>query len=201
VAANLAASLARSGEDVCLVCADVFGTTAVALLGEVPDVGLAEVLAGEQPVDRALRPVVGIPTLRVLGPGRDPDRADALLQTRSARVLFNQLRETVTYVVVESAPTSEGIAAQTLAGAADAAVLVVEAGGSTVRDVVDALGQLDAMQRPVLGAVVVRAEPEQSSTPAVQRPRPPGTREQDELPPRDRVAAGPPPGSTGSALP
>jgi capsular polysaccharide biosynthesis protein/Mrp family chromosome partitioning ATPase len=156
VAANLAASLARAGEEVVLVCADVFGNTATALLADAPSDGLAEVLAGERDVDTVVRRLAGIPTLRVLGAGHDVDRADALLQTRSPRTLIDRLLESATYVIIEAPPTTDSPDAQTLASGAELAVLVVEAGPTNAREVVDACAQLESMGTPVLGAVIGR---------------------------------------------
>jgi Mrp family chromosome partitioning ATPase len=156
VAANLAASLARAGEDVVLVCADVFGDTAAALLPAAPTVGLAEVLAGEQPVESVVRRLPGIQGLRILGPGLDVDRADALLQTRSPRKLVDRLLESASYVVLEAPPTTDSPDAQTLANVAELAVLVVESGPTRAREVVDACAQLESMGTPVLGAVIAR---------------------------------------------
>jgi capsular polysaccharide biosynthesis protein/Mrp family chromosome partitioning ATPase len=154
VAANVAASLARAGEDVVLVCADVYGSTATALLGTAPGVGLADVLAGERPAADAVRRVAALPTLRVLAPGSEPDRADALLETKGTRAVVDRLLESAGFVVVEAPPTTEGTGAQTLAGTAELAVVVVETGRTTARDVQDGLGQFESMHRPVLGAVV-----------------------------------------------
>ena len=156
VAANLAASLARAGEDVVLVCADVFGDTAAALLPDPTAPGLAEVLAGEKPVDAVVRRLPGIQGLRVLGPGLDVDRADALLQTRSPRKLVDRLLESASYVVIEAPPTTDSPDAQTLANVAELAVLVVESGPTRAREVVDACAQLESMGTPVLGAVIAR---------------------------------------------
>ena len=156
VAANLAASLARAGEDVVLVCADVFGDTAAALLPTASTAGLAEVLAGEQPVESVVRRLPGIPGLRILGPGLDVDRADALLQTRSPRKLVDRLLESASYVVIEAPPTTDSPDAQTLANVAELAVLVVESGPTRAREVVDACAQLESMGTPVLGAVIAR---------------------------------------------
>lgn len=156
VAANLAASLARAGEEVFLVCADVFGDTAASLLGGAPSAGLNEVLAGLQSAESAARPVPGVPSLRVLGPGQDPDRADALLQTRGPRQLVDRLLESATYVVIEAPSTTESPDAQTLANVASTAVLVVEADTTSAQDVLDAYAQCESMATPVLGAVFAR---------------------------------------------
>jgi Mrp family chromosome partitioning ATPase/capsular polysaccharide biosynthesis protein len=156
VAANLAASLARSGEQVYLICADVFGPTATALLGQKGRPGLAEVLAGEVPLDEATRPLDTVPNLHILPPGPDPDRADALLQTKGPRKLVDDLLATASYVVIEAPPTTDSPDAQTLAGVADLAVLVVEAGQSSAREVIDAVAQVESMHAAVLGAVIAR---------------------------------------------
>jgi Mrp family chromosome partitioning ATPase/capsular polysaccharide biosynthesis protein len=156
VAANLAASLARAGEEVFLLCADVFGNTATALMADPPSAGMAEVLAGEKSVDSVSRRLAGIPGLRIMGPGRDPDRADALLQTRSPRKLVDELLSTASYVVIEAPPTTDSPDAQTLANVAEIAVLVVESGETTAREVLDACAQLESMHTAVLGAVIAR---------------------------------------------
>jgi Mrp family chromosome partitioning ATPase len=156
VAANLAASLARAGEEVYLVCGDVFGSTATAVLGDEPTEGLGEVLAGEREVDDVVRRLPAIPGLRIIGPGRDADRADALLQTRSPRRLIDQLLESGAYVVIEAPPTRDSPDAQTLANVAELAVLVVEAADTSAHDVLDACAQLESVHTAVLGAVIAR---------------------------------------------
>lgn len=157
VAANLATSLARAGEDVFLLCADAFGGTAETLTGGRPADGLAEVLAGEREVDEVARQLPGVPSLRVLGPGRDPDRADSLLQTRGPRKLVDRLLERAAYVVIEAPSTAGGTDAQSLADVAELAVIVVEAGRTTAREVTDAVYQFQSMHRSVLGAVLGRS--------------------------------------------
>lgn len=158
VAANLATSLARAGEDVCLVCADVFAGTAEALLGVRRTTGLADVLDGRRTAEDVVVRAGNLPTLRVLGAGSDPDRTEALLQTRGFRDLVDQLLGSVSYVVVEAPATQDGTGAQTLAGAAEHTLLVVETGQTTAREVTDALDQFESMRRPVLGAVLARYE-------------------------------------------
>jgi Mrp family chromosome partitioning ATPase/capsular polysaccharide biosynthesis protein len=156
VAANLAASLARAGEDVVLVCADVFGNTASVLLPGPVGQGLAEVLAEEAAPQDVARAIPRIPGMRILGPGRDPDRADALLQTRSLRKLVDQLLAGGSYVVIEAPATSDSPDAQTLAHVAGLGVIVVETGDTSARAVLDACAQFESMGTQVLGAVLTR---------------------------------------------
>jgi Mrp family chromosome partitioning ATPase/capsular polysaccharide biosynthesis protein len=153
VAANLAAALARAGEDVVLLCADVFGRTSAALLIDTDAPGLAEVLGDQVDLNRALQQVEGIPNLLILGAGRDHDRADALLQTRSAQKLIDQLLDTASYIVIEAPSTTDSPDAQTLAHAAGAALLVVALGQTTSGEVLDASEQFESMGTPVLAAV------------------------------------------------
>jgi len=155
VAADLAVSLAQAGERVYLLCADVFGDTSTALLPDPAGPGLAEVLAGEVDVEHALRELDDVPNLRILGPGRDPDRAGALLQTRGPRKLIDRLLETAAYVVIQAPPTTDGPDAQTLADVAGLAVVVVELGQTRAHEVIEARAQFESMGTPLLGAVVV----------------------------------------------
>lgn len=192
VAANLAASLARLGEDVFLVCADVYGTTAAALLGTAPAVGLAEVLSGERTVEQAARRLPGLSTLRILGTGGDAQRADALLHTKNLRSLVDSLVRTSAFVVVESPPTASSPAAQAIAPASEAAVLVVEQGATTARDVTDALEQFAVVRRQVLGAVVGAYRPvdgNDSSAGAAAHPDAVRAPVPSEAPPRARTDA------------
>jgi Mrp family chromosome partitioning ATPase len=156
VAANLAASLALAGEDVYLVCADVFGKTATALLGGAPRPGLAEVLGGELDAAAVVRTVPDNPRLRVIGPGLNPDRADALIQTRSPRLLIDQLIGSGAYIVIEAPATADSPDAQTLANMAELAVIVVEVNQTGAREVLDACAQFESMGTQVLGAVVAQ---------------------------------------------
>jgi hypothetical protein len=58
--------------------------------------------------------------------------------------------------VIEAPPTTDSPDAQTLAGVADLAVLVVESGQSSAREVIDAVAQVESMHAAVLGAVIAR---------------------------------------------
>ena len=158
VAANLAASLARSGEEVVLVCGDVHAGTASDLFDGRDGTGLSEVLSGRVRLPAARRRVAGQPSLRVVGPGRDPDRAAALLQTGSPRQVVDELRATARWVVVEAPSTTSGVDAQSLAGLADLAILVVTTEETRDDDVADARAQFESVRTVLLGAVVVRGD-------------------------------------------
>lgn len=150
VAAHVAAALARFGQDVHLVCADAFNDTADGLLGRPRGAGLLELMTGEATLDRVVHRVAGLPSLGIIGPGRDADRTDVLVQTPGPREVVDRLLQTSRYVVVEapSAGTDRDLSA--LADLAGVVVLVAEAGRTTGRDVADALACLQVALRPVL---------------------------------------------------
>lgn len=180
VAANLAASLARSGEEVVLICGDVHASTAAALVGGPAGTGLAEVLADPSKLSGARRRVVDPASLRVLGPGHDPEQAAALLQTGSLRRLVDELLTTARWVVVEGPPTTSGADAQTLAGLADLAILVIATDETRDDDVADARAQFESVHTVLLGAVVLhggrrggrRAQPVEPPAGAPAEPEP-----------------------------
>jgi polysaccharide biosynthesis transport protein len=158
VAGNLAASQARSGQDVVLVSADPDSPTA-ALFGLDEGPGLGTLLRDEGPIDSMAQSVPGRPRLRVIVPGRD--LADVLEKVPVARIgaLVDALVKSGHYVVVEAPPVSRGVEAQELAQRTGAAVVVAEIGVSKVPGVTNAFDELEVMGAIVPGAVVVPTLP------------------------------------------
>jgi Mrp family chromosome partitioning ATPase len=81
--------------------------------------------------------------------------ATGLLQSEGARGVLSALGRRARYVVVEAPSTASGADAQSLARAADAALLVVETGRTRHSQVADATMQLDRVGIKLLGTVVV----------------------------------------------
>jgi Mrp family chromosome partitioning ATPase len=163
VAANLAAAFARADNDVVLVGASVPDldsaerTITLAALFDLADIpGLTDVLAGRTSLARAVQRAARTPRLQVITPGGTAS-AGGLLQSEGARSVLRQLVTRTRYVIVDAPSTASGADAQSLAGAVDAAVLVVEAGHAQHRQVADAATQFVAVGTRVLGAVVVPA--------------------------------------------
>jgi Mrp family chromosome partitioning ATPase len=163
VAANLAAALARADNDVVLVGASVpelgtaapMTTTTLAQIFDVADIpGLTDVLSGRTSLSRAVQRAARSPRLRIVTPGGTAS-ATGLLQSEGARGVLAALGRRVRYVVVEAPSTASGADAQSLASAADAAVLVVETGQTRHSQVADAATQLGRVGTRLLGTVVV----------------------------------------------
>ena len=160
VAANLAAALARSDNDVIVVGANVpeigSATLTLARLFDVADVpGLTDVLAGRTPLDNAVQRAARDPAAA----GRHaravrPAPAGCCRQRASAAAI-HALRRRARYLVVEAPSAASGADAQSLAGMADAAILVVAAGETRHAQVTDAALQLKRVGTRLLGAVIV----------------------------------------------
>ena len=89
VAGNLAASQARSGQDVVLVSADPDSPTA-ALFGLDEGPGLGALLREEGPIDSVAQDVPGRPRLRVIVPGRD---LSEVLEFEKAAAVRDRLKD------------------------------------------------------------------------------------------------------------
>ncbi len=171
VSANLAAAFARAGSDVVLVGASVpdldsppsttgvepanvqpITLAAVFDLADIP--GLTDVLAGRTSLPSAVQRAARNPRLRVVTPGGTASAA-GLLQSGGARSVLRQLANRARYVIVDAPSTASGADAQSLASAADAALLVVELGHARHAQVGDAATQLARVGTRLLGAVVV----------------------------------------------
>src|SRR5262249_37846742 len=102
------------------------------------------------------------PRLRVITPGGSAS-ASRLLQSSAMRTVVNGLRTQARFVVIDAPSAAGGADAQSLAGLADAAIVVAEAGRSRHVEVADAAVQVRLSAR-VLGAVVLpRVDPPPST--------------------------------------
>lgn len=169
VAANLAATLARTQSDVVLICANLEDDAAAGILGVEDGRGLAEVLAGRATVrDVALNPAA-VPGLWVITPGADPSLAVYNLQHDTAQALTSQLRRDVRYVIIDAQATDDGADTFALAEFADAAVITVETDRTTRPAAGEAIRRLEQLRTPVIGAAVL---PAVSPSASVRPPRP-----------------------------
>jgi succinoglycan biosynthesis transport protein ExoP len=163
LAANLAATLARTRSEVVLVCADPHGTVTPQLLGVSDGRGLAEVLAGSATVGEVARRPADERRLRVITPGIDTSGVLLHLQYEASRRLLGELRSEARYVIVEVQSVGEDSDAFALAEFADAAIMAVETSLTTRAGAADCLQRLDRLRTSVLGAVVLPAPSNKSA--------------------------------------
>ena len=155
VAANLAATLARTRGDVILVCADMSYSLSPEMLGVAEGRGLAELIAGSATVDEVARQSTAAPRLRVITPGVDTAAALQQVQYDASRRMISAMRSEARYVVVEVAGTSDGADTLSLAEFADAALIVAELGQTQRSEVAACIQRLDRLRTEVLGAAVL----------------------------------------------
>ncbi|MEU2348285.1 polysaccharide biosynthesis tyrosine autokinase [Modestobacter sp. NPDC049651] len=156
VAVNVALSLARLGNRVLVVDADLRRPRAARSLGVADGPGLTEVLAGTLPVEQAVRGGGG-GLLSVLPAGTLHPNPGDLLGSPVMRVLVEELRASYDVVVIDAPPVLPLVDAALMGSAlADGCVLVVRHGRTSRRQLAEAADRLTAVHAPLLGVVLDR---------------------------------------------
>lgn len=174
-ALHLAATLARRGQRVLLVDADLRRGRIGKTLGMPRAAGLSEILTGAVAPGAAIRAVsIDDANVSVLTAGSRSGAPAQLLNSGRGRALFRQLAMDFDVTVVDSPPLNMVADGALLASVSDG-VLVVARAGSTSADAL-ALGmeQLRAVNAPVLGALLndIDFDREASYDPAYRYYRP-----------------------------
>jgi capsular polysaccharide biosynthesis protein len=169
VAANMAATLARTHPEVVLVCADLNGSVAPGLTGVEDGPGLTEILSGEAAVRDVVRSPAAIPGLWVITPGTEAELAGYYIQHDRAKALASQLRREARYVIIEVQAVENGADTFAFAEFADAAVVVAEAPRTRQEEAVECVQRLQRLRTPVIGVAVI---PAIGRRVAVRPPRP-----------------------------
>jgi capsular exopolysaccharide synthesis family protein len=155
VAANLAAAIDSSGEEVVLIDGDLRRPTVATSFGLVEGVGLTDVLAGRIALEDALQQAAGHDNLRILGAGAIPPNPSELLGSKAMQQVLRKLA-TSALVVVDAPPLLPVTDAAVLAAGADGAFVVVAAGKTLDHQLQGALEHLDAVEAKTLGVVLNR---------------------------------------------
>ncbi|MBN2469709.1 MAG: polysaccharide biosynthesis tyrosine autokinase [Anaerolineae bacterium] len=158
VAANLAYSLAQSGQKTVVIDGDLWVPTLHEVFHLENKKGLADVLAGKSAWKTALQPG-GVENLQVLTSGPTPDDPAALIGADGIRALLEELAKAYDAVVLDS-PALLGVAdAAILAPLVERVVMVVYRGRSKHGPLQEALRQLDMMNVQPAGVIVNGAKP------------------------------------------
>lgn len=153
-AINLAMALAElERHQVVLVDADLRRPACEKYLNLNADVGLADVLMGRLPVEKAVRPA-GHRNLMLLGAGTRVDNPAEVLGSSRLDELFRRLKEKYQYVVIDTPPVLPSTDAGVLSARADGTLLVVRLEKSSKKQSRDALRVLQDMGGNVLGTFV-----------------------------------------------
>lgn len=155
VAANLAAAIETSGQEVVLIDGDLRRPSVAASFGLVEGVGLTDVLAGRIPAADALQTASMHPNLRILGAGAIPPNPSELLGSKAMSHLLRTLAVDA-FVIVDAPPLLPVTDAAVLAAHADGAFIVVSAGKTLDNQLEAALDNLAAVDAKALGVILNR---------------------------------------------
>lgn len=154
-AANLAVSIAATGQSVILVDADMRRPVLGGMFGFSDDVGLSDVLAGRAQIEQVAHQVDEHGRLFVVAAGRTPPNPTEMVGSQRMQQLMRRLADDMV-VVVDSPPTLAVADAAVIASWADGAVLVVTAGRTTDDMLVRASDNLEKTRGRLLGVVLNR---------------------------------------------
>jgi capsular exopolysaccharide synthesis family protein len=152
VACNLAVALAESGSRVILVDAATSGSGLAAHLGiDEGQLGLTSVLAGDRPVEEALRQW-GPESLYVLAGGPPP--FGGLLASPKMASVIGELERRADIVVVDAPPVLTCAGTAVLARRCTGVVIVARYGRTRREEVTRTVERLETVQAQVLGSVL-----------------------------------------------
>lgn len=152
VAANLARVIARGGDPVVLIDADLRRPSLQTIFDLDEAVGLTQVLAGSISLVDVLQDG-DEENLRLIPSGRLPHNPSELLGSQRMRALVAELAE-ANYVIIDSPPLLPVTDAALLAASADGALLVCRSGRIRRAHLVQSLRNLRAVDARLLGVVV-----------------------------------------------
>lgn len=154
-AANLAISLAQSGQSVVLIDADLRRPKINEYLGLDRNAGLTTALVGQADVEDLLQPW-GPDGMLVLTSGQIPPNPSELLGSVAMRHLLERLEGYYDAIVVDAPPLLPVTDAAVLAQHVGGVVLIIEAQATKAAEIQRSLKALEMVDAPVLGAVLNR---------------------------------------------
>jgi len=152
--ANLGVAIARAGQRVVVVGADLRCPSVHEFFGLDGSLGLTSVILGKTPLSAVLQPVAGQNRLSVLPSGPlPPNPAEILSSWRFAEVLTS-LHQNADVVLIDAPPVLPVADALVLSGRVDATLLVTLAGVTARQEVSHAMELLTQVGAPVVGTVL-----------------------------------------------
>lgn len=155
VTANLAVTIAATGENIVVVDGDLRRPTTADVFDLIPGVGVTDVLSGNAELADVLQEWSAMPNLRVLGSGRIPPNPSELLGSLAMKKLLQTLAEDA-IVLVDAPPLLPVTDAAILTRISDGAIVVVRSGETTEDELGKALGNMERVNGHVLGVILNR---------------------------------------------
>jgi capsular exopolysaccharide synthesis family protein len=153
--ASLAAAVAESGRSVLVIGSDLRSGRTHEAFGIANTVGLANVVRGQVPFERAIRPAPGIEGVYVMPCGPIIGNPGELLSSEAMAMTLRRARRWADVVLLDAPPVLAAADASILGAYADGVVLVLSAGQTNRQQANEAKEQLIAAGARVLGAVLV----------------------------------------------
>jgi capsular exopolysaccharide synthesis family protein len=152
-ASNLAIAIAQTGRSVLLLDADFRKPTQHKNLDIKDAVGLSSVLAGREPVSRAIQHT-GVEGLDILPCGPIPANPSEILNSREFGELIDNLAAKYDHILFDSPPVNAVTDARILGAVCDATILVLRADKSTRKSGEHARNALLSVGARLLGVIV-----------------------------------------------
>jgi succinoglycan biosynthesis transport protein ExoP len=152
--ANLGVALARAGQRVILVCADLRRPRLHEFFDLSSATGFTSVLLGKVPLTAALQRVPQQNRLALLASGPLPPNPSELLASRRTLDVLESLRSEADVVLIDSPPVLPVTDALVLSDRVDATLLVCVSGATTRKDAARAVELLSQVDAPLVGTVL-----------------------------------------------
>ncbi|TQL54748.1 polysaccharide biosynthesis tyrosine autokinase [Subtercola boreus] len=155
ITANLATTIAASGQRVVVVDGDLRRPTVAKSFNLLPGVGLTDVLVGRAEIEDVLQPWGDSGRLMVMGAGVVPPNPSELLGSRAMQTLLNHLaRDSI--VLIDAPPLIPVTDAAILTACTDGALVVASVGKTTTDALGKALNNLERVNGRALGVILNR---------------------------------------------
>lgn len=153
VAANLAMAMAMDGNKVLLMDCDIRNPSLNDILGITPEKGVYELLQGEVNLEQAMI-YDEERRLYVLPGGKPSGNASEILDSPQMANILSQVRKSMDYIVLDTAPVGMLTDTAVLANLADAALFVVKQDYAKIGHIVEAVEQLAESRVKMAGCVL-----------------------------------------------
>jgi capsular exopolysaccharide synthesis family protein len=153
-AANLAIALAQAGYKTLLIDADFRRPSQHRIFGQVRNVGLSNLIIQDAGEGDAIKQVEAVPNLWLLPSGPTPPNPSELLGSVRMREVMSKLWRQFSYVIIDTPPVNAVTDASIIAASANATVVVVEQGRTTLPALKHAKEMLDRVNAHTIGAVM-----------------------------------------------
>lgn len=157
VSANIAMSLALSGQRVLLIDADMRRPKTHELFGVSLEPGLSNVMVGEAKASETVKRTL-TPNLWLMAAGKHPPNPAELLGSRRFKDFMSSLTEHFDWVIIDSPPVMAVTDASVIAHSATGVIFVVGAEMTSKGTAKVALGQLDSAKARYVGGILNRVD-------------------------------------------